>query len=405
MKVIYISNFINHHQIPFSEAIQALIGQENYFFIATTPTEVERLRLGYEDGNRKYPFILTTYDKDNLTDIIELITSADLVILGGAPHFIALKLISRRISQNRIIFRASERIFKKGMWRAMTPARIAYMILLHTRYRKKPIYMLSASAYLPYELSLFKAYPEKIFKWGYFPPFIEYEINDLLEKKNSNTIRIVWVGRLISWKHPDYVIYLANRLVDNGFRFSIEIIGTGILKEQIHEKITSNNLSQYIVVSGSMSPEKVRERMEEANILIATSDYNEGWGAVINEAMNSACVVIASHAMGSVPYLINHGENGYIFESGNLNDLYNLLTRIIDDKQLMMEIGKNAFQSIKSTWNASVAADRLLDLYQGLVHCESVLPDYGPCSKAESIPQNKMLEYLRSPSSYGHCTI
>ena len=265
--------------------------------------------------------------------------------------------------------------------------------------------MLCASAYLPYELSLFKAYPNKMYRWGYFPPFINYDIEKLLESKSKNTIQMLWVGRLIPWKHPEVVLEISKRLVQDKVDFHFEIIGTGKLEKNIQASIEENKLSSYVTFCGSMPPEKVRERMEEANIFIATSDYNEGWGAVINEAMNSACVVIASHAMGSVPYLINHGKNGYIFESGNLDDLYDLTTRIIADKQLMMQISKNAFQSIKSTWNASVAADRLLELYQRLILCESVLFDNGPCSKAESIPQNKMLEYLRSSSSYGSCKI
>ena len=36
----------------------------------------------------------------------------------------------------------------------------------------------------------------------------------------------------------------------------------------------------------------------------------EGWGAVVNEAMNSGCAVVADHMIGAAPWLIRQGENG-----------------------------------------------------------------------------------------------
>lgn len=57
-----------------------------------------------------------------------------------------------------------------------------------------------------------------------------------------------------------------------------------------------------MTLTGYKKPEEVRERMEKADILLATSDRGEGWGAVMQRAMNSGCVVIADHMMGAVPF-------------------------------------------------------------------------------------------------------
>jgi glycosyltransferase involved in cell wall biosynthesis len=45
-------------------------------------------------------------------------------------------------------------------------------------------------------------------------------------------------------------------------------------------------------------------------VFIFTSDRNEGWGAVLNEAMGSGCAVVAADLIGSVPYLIEHKKMG-----------------------------------------------------------------------------------------------
>ena len=86
--------------------------------------------------------------------------------------------------------------------------------------------------------------------------------------------------------------------------------------------IREKKLEDCVHMLGAMSPDEVRKHMEQANIFLFTSDRNEGWGAVLNEAMNSGCAVVASHAIGSVPYLIKNGNNGYIYENeGQLHSL------------------------------------------------------------------------------------
>ena len=50
MRTIFVSNFMNHHQLPFSAG---LLGQDDveYTFIALEPIPQERLDMGYEDMN------------------------------------------------------------------------------------------------------------------------------------------------------------------------------------------------------------------------------------------------------------------------------------------------------------------------------------------------------------------
>ena len=49
MTIIFVSNYINHHQIPFSEACYRELG-EGYRFIQTEPMEEERVAMGWGDG-------------------------------------------------------------------------------------------------------------------------------------------------------------------------------------------------------------------------------------------------------------------------------------------------------------------------------------------------------------------
>ena len=131
----------------------------------------------------------------------------------------------------------------------------------------------------------------------------------------------------------------------------------------------------------AVSPEKVREYMEMANIFLATSDRNEGWGAVINEAMNSGCAVVADRMMGSVPYLIQNKKNGYVYR--NEKECFFCLKKLIEDEEKRENVGISAYRTIVETWNAEKAAENLLGIMEEQLKKGSVnSPLYGPGSKA-----------------------
>ena len=80
-------------------------------------------------------------------------------------------------------------------------------------------------------------------------------------------------------------------------------IGGGECEEELKKYTEQNRLEERVSFTGFLKPEEVRAYMDDADIYLFTSNFEEGWGAVINEAMNSGCAVIASHAVGAAPYI------------------------------------------------------------------------------------------------------
>lgn len=387
LKVTFYSNFMNNHQLPLS--VSMLDKGIEYTFVATEPFPKERIDSGYEDMNKKYPFILTTYDsKENYEKAIQLARESDIVILGSAPEI----YIKERMKLNKITFRYSERFLRKGLYQLLNPKLWFYMLKNNTIYYNKPLYLLSASAFSSRDFSLVGAFYNKAYKWGYFPKVEEYEIDELIEVKDKNQkIKIVWCARFISLKHPELMIELANRLKEEKYKFEIIMIGGGPLFEEIRTKIKDNNLEDCISCTGPISSDEVMEHMKTANIFTFTSDKNEGWGAVLNEAMNAACAVVVSHRIGSVPFLINHNINGLIYEDGNFRSFYERVKFLIDNKDIRYVISKEAHKTISSEWNAKNAAEKLLILYNNLKEKNGKDIINGVCSKAEIIKEDKKL--------------
>lgn len=384
MKVVFYSNYLNHHQLPFCMEMYEILG-DDFKFVATKPVPDERLSLGYNDLSTQYPFAINTYSNVRLyEEAFRLGEKSDVAIIGSAPR----SFIKKRLESNKLTFYYMERIFKKGRHKILNPKILGNLLLNHVRYRRSFLYLLCASAYTSADFNLVGAYRDKSYKWGYFPEVKEYDLDSLIDNKKQNKVtKLLWVGRFLDWKHPDDTLKIASMLKRDKFNFSLDIIGKGPMETKLNEMIMEYNLQNEVQILGTMGPEKVREHMENANIFLFTSDFNEGWGAVLNESMNSGCAVVASHAIGSVPFLIKNKVNGLIYKNGDLDSLFNCVKSLLDNGNLQENLGRAAYETLLEEWNPKIAAERLLILSENLLNGKEFYFKEGPCSKAEIITQ------------------
>lgn len=388
LNLSFFSNYMNHHQHFLADAFNKEL-KENYTFIATSTFNQARASLGYKDENKSAPFILRAYENETAHNLaIQHACEDDYMIIGSAPDYYA----DIRLKHGKTVFRYSERYFKSGL-NIKTFFRYYFSAMKHIRkYQNKPLYYLCSSAFTAADINMFADFSERTYKWGYFTEVKQHNIDELMQRKSENEkVTILWAGRLIGWKHPDAAIVVARKLKEDGISFQMEIVGNGEMEGVLRSYIYENGLEDSIFLLGSMSPEKVREKMEQANIFLFTSDFNEGWGAVLNESMNSGCAVVASHAIGSVPFLIENEVNGLIYKNADNNDLYQKVKKLVLEGALRERLGRKAYATMYELWNPQVAAKRFLLLAQEIEkngQCD--LFENGPCSRAKVLKNDWM---------------
>lgn len=375
MKIVMCSNFMNHHQLPFCRALLATEGVE-FVFVATNPVSEMRKKLGYKELDREFDWIVRAYDSAEESARAEkLAFEADVVLIGSAPR----ALIERRTKAKKLTFHYSERLMKdKWKFTKFLSRRLLYPL----RYNKKNQYLLCASAYAAADYAKLGAFKGKTYRWGYFPEVKRYEnVEGLLAKKEPKSL--LWAGRMIDWKHAEYAVDVAKRLRADGYTFRLRMIGGGELEESLRQKITEENLNEYVEMLGSVSPDEVRANMEKSEIFLFTSDKNEGWGAVLSEGMSSACAVVASHAIGAAPYLVEDGKNGFLFESDNVDDLYAKVKQVFDEEGLSARLGAKAYETMVGEWNPENAAKQFLALAKCKLEKRAWTKTEGVCAPAD----------------------
>ena len=331
--------------------------------------------------------------EDNKTHAMEIANTFDVCVFSGTESF---QFERERLKKGLLTFDMGERMMKKGIINLLSPRSIETLWNYFFRFKKSNLYKLCCSAFGPNDLYKLRMYRGRCFKWGYFPVTASYSnVEDLLkskivELKQPQGISILWVGRLIGWKHPEIAVELAKRIKDANFKFEMNIIGGGPLYSSLCMLVKEFGLEDCVHLLNVQNQSIVLSYMKQAQIFLFTSDKNEGWGAVLNESMSSGCVAVASDVIGSVPYLIKDKINGMIFKSEDVNSLYDNVRFLIENCKITEDMGRQAYNDIQELWSPTVAASRFVILCENLL-CDTSMRNVfslysdGPCSKAEPI--------------------
>ncbi len=380
--VVFVSNYINHHQIPFCDAMRGLLG-DHFRFLETTRMEQERVDMGWQE-REDLPYVVRRYENPEAGD--RMIVQCDLLLQGWAPA--AEEAVHKRLTLGRPVFLISERIYKDGQWKALSPRGLLDKWNRYTRFRDKPYYLLSAGAYVASDFQLIHAFPGRMYRFGYFPEFRPCEIGELMRRKNAfgdpGQVQMIWAGRFVNFKHFEIIPELVRDLAAAGESFHLHVAGDGKDGETYRRQITEQGLDSYVTFYGFRTPEQVRDLMERCRIHIFTSDRGEGWGAVVNESMNAGCAVIAGSEAGCVPCLLQNSVNGMIYNRENYGDLLAKLRFLMNDPELMNRFGESAYRVIRDSWNAKTAAERLMKFAEKVLEGrdpQADLPAHGPMSR------------------------
>ena len=373
--LVIASNFMDHYMMSLSNELKKYF--KDFCFVASEELEDKYKKLGFADLNEN-GFVFKSYeDKDKAKEII---LNADIVITGSYAY---QSHIRERLKKNKPVIYYSERLFKTDNKLGNFLRYIKYNYR-HGGDSKSPLLCVSGYAAGDYNsIGLFK---NNTYKFGYFPEIKKYDnVEKLIQNKKNNSI--IWVGRLIQWKHPDHALMVAKRLKEEGYDFSLEMIGNGEMQEEIHNLISEYDLKDYVTVfDKGMSPEDVRKHMEESEIYLFTSDRGEGWGVVLNEAMNSACACVASYSAGSTPFLLEDGINGYAYKDEDVDVLYQKVKALLDNQDLKHEFSVNAYKSITEKWNCEKAAERIYSLADCIMNNKDYSELYNDGIMSKALP-------------------
>lgn len=383
MTITFFFNYLNHHQVLVADEMYNLLG-DDFRFVATYPRNPQELKGGADYSDRPYCVLASETEQANIL-AHELNRNSDVCVFGAGN----LEYVKERAHTNKLSFEVGERWLKRGLLNILSPRLLKWWWLYQTRLKNKPFYKLCASAFVAKDDELLGCYKSRHYKWGYFTEVpSEFScskfqvLGNLCHLKHSETIKLMWCARFIDLKYPELALDCAKRLKENGYRFQLDMYGDGPLRKSLELKVESFGMSDEVKFHGNVPNSEIQEAMQEGDIFLFTSDRQEGWGAVANEAMANGCCLVGSDSIGAIPYLIKEGKNGMIFKNGSTIDLFEKVKFLIDNPEERINMARQGYSDMKNLWSPKHAAESLLQLIKDLEYHKETSIIEGPCSKA-----------------------
>lgn len=377
-KLVLFSNYLNHHQQPLADAFYELLG-DSFAFVATMPVDDLELKGGKDYSSREY-CVVAAKDCTSKALAMNLARTSEICIFGAQSLDYAIE----RAKQPNcgLSFEFGERWLKRGWINVLSPHLRRWWLNYQRYFRHKPFYKLNASAFAAADHRKLHTYEGRCYRWGYFTAVPEKnEVEASLDVSTSGIApTFMWCARFLKLKHPELPVLMAEKLRQKGHRFVIDFYGSGEEEASTRALASHLGLEDCIHFLGAVPNEQVLQAMRQHDIFLFTSDSNEGWGAVANESMSQGCALVGSDAIGSVPFLLKHRENGMIFKSCNVESLTEQVEWLLNHPFEMNRIQQAAIETMQNVWSPKQAARNFLQLANDLQNNRECSVKDGPGS-------------------------
>ena len=183
-----------------------------------------------------------------------------------------------------------------------------------------------------------------------------------------------------SYENKDYFVYYGRlegakglatllRAMKSVKKSKLMLIGEGDQRENLENFASENNLKN-VHFTGYISGEKLKTTVAKSRFVIIPSECYDNSPLVVYEAFSMGKPVIGS-AMGGIPELINHGENGLHFEAGNHNQLAERINYLLDNPERILEYGKKAREKAEKEFAPDAHYKKIMKIYQQLLDNKS----------------------------------
>ena len=162
-------------------------------------------------------------------------------------------------------------------------------------------------------------------------------------RKNNKVI--LFSGKLIEKKRPFDLLLAYDKLPIEIKRFTKLIyVGDGYFRKKLEDYVKGKNLN--VIFVGFVNQTDLPNFYSLSDIFVLPSGMGETWGLVVNEAMNFGLPIITTNLVGCSTDLVKHGINGFIFETGNVEELSKYLNILLRSDDLRENMGKKSLEII-----------------------------------------------------------
>ena len=194
---------------------------------------------------------------------------------------------------------------------------------------------------------------------------IDFEdIHNVQPHKSIEYPSILFVGGLSKVKGIDTLLNAVPIIRKKILNLCLYIAGSGPEENKLKELVKELNIEENVNFLGYVSEIEKYSYYKSADVCVFPSIY-EPFGIVLLEAMACGKPVVASN-VGGIPFVVEEGKTGLLFESGNVEDLADKIMTILKNEELREKMGEAGRERAKEfTWDK--IAERTVEVYKEIL--------------------------------------
>lgn len=193
-----------------------------------------------------------------------------------------------------------------------------------------------------------------------FPNAINLSRFKLLNKTFSEKkIKLITVGSLVAKKNQIFLVEVVKYIKNKNYDVHLKIIGDGLEREKIQNRILELNLTENIKLSGKQ--DLIEEQLKKADFYVHSATY-EPFGLVILEAMASKLAVVTLNGSGNND-IIDNGINGFILNENNYKKFGDIVIDLFSKPSEYIKMVKKGYESALK-YDITVYVNKLLKIYK-----------------------------------------
>ena len=180
------------------------------------------------------------------------------------------------------------------------------------------------------------------------------------EQNQNYPHQLLFLGRVLPHKGVYDLLEVLRRLREDGKPVRCIIAGDGET-DKVRVLAASYSLQELIQIPGWVDDEGKLELLGKSTALILPS-YREGLPMAILEAMAAGKAIIST-SIAAIPEVVEEGVNGWLFQPGDLDALYQILVNFRKNQELCLEMGRKNYEKARFQYSSSKLLDDLYHHY------------------------------------------
>lgn len=188
---------------------------------------------------------------------------------------------------------------------------------------------------------------------------------------DGDDIVLLYCGRLVEKKGILDALEAFAHLKKTIPRLHFRIVGDGILRTQLKDKICALGLKERVTMVGALPHGRVLDEMANAHLFVlpsktASDGDMEGTPTVLLEAQASGLPVLSTrHA--DIPACVLDGKSGFLVAEGQVNQLAERLEAMVADPTCWAKMGQVGREHVEAKYAICRSVQKLEKVYHGLV--------------------------------------